>query len=185
MSKNMTREDQLDDYYYDAMEFHSGGNLPKAEELLLKALALDENFVGAHVGLVAVNQAAGFFDGVREYTESGYEKTIQHFPRWPKELNWGIIENRQYLRAICYKAALHHIDGEFDDAERLYKLLLKFTPNDNQGVRYLLAGMHAGLSPWDIDALFDEGNAKQNWSKLEQLLANQNGRHRFWQPPHN
>ncbi len=178
----MTRENRLEDYYYDAMELLSDGNLPMAEEHLQKTLVLDESFVAAHVGLVAVNQAAGYFDGVRQYTESGYDKTIQRFPRWPKEFDWGVLENRPYLRAICYKAALHHFDGETEDAEQLYKLLLKFTPHDNQGARYLLAGLYAGMSPWDVDALFDEGNARQDWSKLERLLANQNKMHKFWSP---
>ncbi len=178
-----SKKARLEDYYYDAMELLSDGNLPGAEEYLQKALALNEDFVATHVGLVAVNQAAGYFDGVRQYTESGYDKTIQRFPRWPRQLDWGIIENRPYLRAICYKAALHHIEGEVEDAERLYKLLLKFTPHDNQGVRYLLAGLYAGLSPWDIDAMFDDGNARQDWSRLEQLIVAQNSKYRFWKPP--
>ena len=178
----MAREDRLEEYYYDAMDLLSDGNLPVADELLQKALVLDENFVAAHVGLVAVNQSAGNFGGVRQYTESSYEKTVQQFQHWTSEFNWGDLENRPHLRAICYKAALYHIDGEFEEAERLYKQLLKFTPHDNQGVRNLLAGLYAGLSPWDIDAMFDECNARQDWNKLEQLFAAQNSKHKFWKP---
>jgi len=93
---------------------------------------------------------------------------------------WRILENRQYLRAICGKACVYHIEGNFKEADKLYRLLLKLNPNDNQGVRYLIAGMFAGLSPKDIDKLFDEGNKLQNWDKLERLVKEQNEKHQFW-----
>ena len=40
--------------------------------------------------------------------------------------------------------------------------------------------MFAGLTPQDIDEMFDEGNAKQDWSKLEKLVEEQNKKHYFW-----
>jgi hypothetical protein len=65
----------------------------------------------------------------------------------------------------------------------LYKLLLKLNPGDNQGVRYVLAGLYAGIDGQKINKMFDEGNEKQDWSKLEKLVANQNKKHKFWVKP--
>ncbi|HVC36367.1 MAG TPA: hypothetical protein VNE40_02905 [Candidatus Dormibacteraeota bacterium] len=41
MSARTLNEDGLWDYYYDAIELISNGDLPEAEKLLVKALVLD------------------------------------------------------------------------------------------------------------------------------------------------
>lgn len=98
-------------------------------------------------------------------------------------MQWGILENRAYMRSICDKATTSQIAGDTKTAEKLYRMLLKMNPNDNQGVRYLIAGMFEGISPIDIDDMFDEGNEKQSWSKLEALVDRQNKVHKFWVEP--
>ena len=174
------KEEKKWDYYYDAMEYLGMGDSKKARNLLQKAIKIDKDFVAGYVGMTAVYREEGNFKKEKEYIDLAFEKTKKHFPKWPKEMRWGILENRQYLRAICDKACVYHIEGNFQEAENLYRLLLKLNPNDNQGVRYLLAGMFAGLTPQDIDEMFDEGNAKQDWSKLEKLVEEQNKKHHFW-----
>jgi len=168
------------DYYYDAMEYLNMGDTKMAKLLLQRAIKLNEDFVAGYMGLTAVAKEEKDREKEKAYVDLSFEKTRKVFPKWPEELHWGIIENRQYLRAICDKACVYHIEGNFSKAEKLYRLLLKLNPNDNQGVRYLLAGMFADLSPRDIDDMFDEGNAKQDWSKLEKLVEEQNKKHHFW-----
>ena len=72
------------------------------------------------------------------------------YPRWPRHLSWGEIENRPILRIIQMRALLDHGDGNLKEAEQLYRVLLKLNPSDNQGIRYLLKGLKAGLSPDEI-----------------------------------
>jgi tetratricopeptide (TPR) repeat protein len=120
-------ENELWDYYYDAMELIDSSNLPEAEKLLGKALVLDPGFVAAHVGMVALYQAAGYDEGVRKFTESSYLETTKRFRKWPDDLTWGISENRQYLRAMCYKATQHQVDGENEEAEKLYCLSFRLS----------------------------------------------------------
>jgi len=93
------------------------------------------------------------------------------------------MDNRAYMRAIQYRADLYADDGEKEKAIELYRLLLKMNPNDNQGARYTLSGLYAGISGEEINRMFDEGNEKQNWDKLENLVAEQNGKHKFWKEP--
>lgn len=69
------------------------------------------------------------------------------------------------------------------EAEELYRLLLGLNPNDNQGVRYLLASLYAGKHPKVADDLINEGNRLQDWSKLQKFLEDQNKKHKFWNPP--
>jgi len=135
------------------------------------------------MGITAVYKETGDRKGLKKYTELAYEKTRKVFPVWPKEMFWGVIDDRQYMRAICDKAALCQQEGDLKEAEWLYHLLLKLNPGDNQGIRYLLAGLFANILPEEIDKLFDQGNESQDWSKPEYLVEEQNRIHHFWQEP--
>lgn len=170
-------------YYYDAMEYLNAGDTRSAKKLLEKAIKLDENYVEAYVGMTAMYREIGNFEKEKEYADIAFEKTRQKFAEWPEEMIWGIINNRQYLRAICNKAITNHVAGNLKAAEELYRLLLKMNPRDNQGIRYYIAGMFAGLQPHHIDEMFDEGNNLQNWDKLADLFYEQNMKHKFWNEP--
>ncbi len=100
-------ESELWDAYYDSMELLDAGDLSRAEELLKETVRVSEGFVPAHVGLVAVYQAGGYLDAIREYSESGYTQTRRHFKQWPNSLPWGDIDNRPYLRASQLEILLH------------------------------------------------------------------------------
>jgi len=89
------------------------------------------------------------------------------------------MSNRQYLRMIDLKAEKYQKEGKKDEAEELYRLLLKLNPNDNQGINYQLAGLYAGITPDKISEMFEEGNEKQDWSKLKNLVVTQHKKHDF------
>lgn len=171
------------DYYYDAMDCLSVMDTKAAKSLLRDAIKIDENFVAGYMGMTAVYREEGNDAKEKEYSDLALKKTQEVFPKWPKTMSWGILDNRQYLRAICDKATVYHKEDNKKEAEKLYKLLLRLNPNDNQGVRYLLAGLFIGISPSDVDDLMDEGNELQDWSKLKNLLAEQNKKHHFWKEP--
>jgi tetratricopeptide (TPR) repeat protein len=52
---------------------------------------------------------------------------------------WGILETRPYMRARAGLAACLSILGERQKAIEHYTEMLRLNPNDNQGIRYLLA----------------------------------------------
>ncbi len=171
------------DHYYDAMEFLNGGDTKTSAKFLKQAIKLDDDFVAAYMGLTAVYREKGDFKKEKEFADLAFEKTRKVFPKWPQSMIWGILKNRQYLRAICDKATTSQKTGNLKEAEKLYRLILKLNPRDNQGVRYLIAGMFAGLSPQNIDDMFDEANQSQNWDSLESLVYKQNKKHKFWVIP--
>lgn len=177
----------VDDLYYDAMEllhdYRDRLAYQDAETLLLRALYMDEHNVQTLVGLSVVYEKLRDRKKERDYVNRAYEETKRVFPKWPEQMPWGILENRKYLRAIHGKATLSADEGDSKTAKKLYRLLLTLNPGDNQGIRYLLAGLYAGISGPEIDKMFDKGNRKQDWSKLEQLVADQNSKHKFWNPP--
>lgn len=178
---------KIDELYYDAMESLNGGKhgAEIAETLLTKALEIDPDYVQTHVGFASVYGAFQDKKKAREHIVRAYECALKKFPVWPKRMEWGDIDNRAYMRAIQWRADLYADDGEKEKAVELYRLLLKSNPNDNQGVRYTLAGLYAGINGEKINQMFDEGNEKQNWDKLENLVKTQNAKHKFWKAPKN
>lgn len=172
--------EKKNDLYYDAMDLLNGGYYNEAKKLLFKALQIDSNFVDAYVGLTALYREKDDFEKEKYYTDQGFEITQKKFPKWPRRLEWGLMENRAYMRSICDKASTSQIACDVKIADELYRLLLKMNPNDNQGVRYLIAGMYEGKEPYEVDEMFDEGNAKQDWKLLEKMVKKQNIIHKFW-----
>jgi len=169
--------------YYDAMDLLNAEEIFNAKEFLERAIKIDPDFVAGYVGLTEVYKNFEPDDRIEEYTELAWQKTLKKFPDWPplEKISWGNIEDRQYFRAICNKAILHHKKGEKEEAEKLYRLLLKLNPNDNQGIRYLLSALFRGLMPEDVDMMVEKGNRKQDWSELENLLIEENKKHKFWE----
>jgi len=182
---SLHNEENINDLYYDAMELLGGGRgeAKEAEKLLLKALEIDGHSVQTHIGLSHVYGSLRNKKKAEEQIKKAYEETVKRFPVWPRRMEWGFIENRAYLRAIQYRADLFADEGKKEEAIELYRLLLRLNPNDNQGVRYTLSGVYAGISGEEISRMFDEGNRKQDWSKLKNLVKEQNAKHKFWKEP--
>ena len=185
MSNFNFTQNQVNDLYYDAMELLNGSraDAKKAEGLLTRALELDMHNVQTHIGFVHVYGYMKNKKEAEEHIKEAYNETLKKFPKWPKRMSWGDMDNRAYMRAIQYMADLHCDQGEKEKAIKLYKLLLKLNPNDNQGVRYTLSGIYAGVSGREINTMFDEGNRNQNWDKLENLVKKQTAKYKFWKEP--
>ncbi|MEK7511711.1 MAG: tetratricopeptide repeat protein [Patescibacteria group bacterium] len=175
-----------DDCYYDAMELLGGGarEIKKALKLLNIALEMDKDYVQTYIGFISAYHAVGDQKKIEEAVKSAYDKTLKKFPHWPKKMEWGDLNNRAYLRAIQYLGDLYWDKGENEKAIELFRLLLRLNPNDNQGVRYELAALYAGLKGNDINKMTDKGNRKQDWSEREKLVKVQNAKYKFWTETH-
>ena len=180
-----SEEANKDDCYYDAMDLLGGGKkeIKEALRLLNIALKMDEDYVQTHIGFICAYGAIGDEKKKNEAIKTAYEKTLKKFPKWPKRMEWGDMDNRAYMRAIQYMGDLYWDNGENEKAIGLYRLLLKLNPNDNQGVRYEIAALYAGLSGIDVNRITDEGNRRQDWSELQNLAQEQNKKHKFWKEP--
>lgn len=184
-SFDSNREPNINDYYYDAMELLGGGarEIKEALRLLNIALEMDKDYVQTYIGFASAYGAAGDKKKAEEAIKTAYEKTLKKFPKWPKKMEWGYLDNRAYMRAIQSMGDLYWDNGENKKAIELFRLLLKFNPNDNQGVRYEIAALYAGLNGNDVNRMTDEGNQKQDWSEQENLVNEQNKKHKFWKEP--
>jgi len=86
---------------------------------------------------------AGVRAGERALGEERFQKEAGHF--------WGIVDTRPYMRARNGLAQCLWQMGKRDEAVGHYRDMLRLNPNDNQGIRYLMAS--GLLEMGEIDAL--------------------------------
>ncbi len=98
--------------------------------------------------------------------KEGFEEYAGHF--------WGFLETRPYMRARAGLASVLWRTGRHRDAIGHFREMLKLNPNDNQGIRYVLAGHLLTLG--DTAALkrlikkyVEDGSA--TWLYTQALLA--------------
>lgn len=109
--------------------------------------------------------AAGVKAGERSLGDKIFQEEIGHF--------WGMIETRPYMRARQGLAQCLWELGEFKEAVGHYRDMLRLNPNDNQGIRYILASSLLKLG--EINTLqelleqYDEPSA--NWLYTRALVA--------------
>jgi len=108
---------------------------------------------------------AGVKAGERALGKKVFEEEAGHF--------WGMVETRPYMRARAGLARCLWLMGKREEAVSHYRELLRLNPNDNQGIRYLLAV--SLLEMGEIDALqellgqYDEPTAA--WLYTKALVA--------------
>jgi len=172
--------DELEEMYYEAVELMGQGKIKKAKKIFEEIVAEDNKNIDAYLGLAIANKLLNNEENYHKNIDNAFKITKEKFKKWPEELTWGYLDNRPYLRSIAMKAeSFWNLNKEKETIE-LYKLLLKLSPNDNQGIRYLLAALYAGIDGDDVNYLTDKGNELQDWSTLEKLLKKQNDIYHFW-----
>jgi tetratricopeptide (TPR) repeat protein len=87
----------------------------------------------------------------------GFKEYAGHF--------WGFLETRPYMRARAGLASTLVQLGDVEGALAHYRDMLKLNPNDNQGIRYVLAGCLL---------------KQDNYSALKELLAAHEDGSAFW-----
>src|SRR6516225_5364595 len=132
-----------------------------------KALGISPLCADAYVLLA--EEAARSIEEARDYYAKGVEAgELALGPRGFKEYAghfWGFLETRPYMRARAGLASTLVQLGEVEGALAHYRDMLKLNPNDNQGIRYVLAGCLL---------------RQDNYSALKELLAVHEGDGAFW-----
>src|SRR3954453_5282960 len=123
-------------------------------------------------------EAARSIEEARDYYAKGVEAgELALGPEGFKEYAghfWGFLQTRPYMRARAGLAAALMKLGDVESAVAHYRDMLRLNPNDNQGIRYLLAahllrqGDEAALKEL-LTSYEDEGSA--TWLYTQALLA--------------
>ena len=112
---------------------------------------------------------AGVEAGKRAIGVENFKKLYGHF--------WGELDTRPYMRALSGLAGCLWEVGKRQEALQNYKSLLRLNPNDNQGIRYILAARL--LEMGNIEALkkllgkYNEGSASWLYTKALVMFIEQ------------
>lgn len=143
--------------------------------LARQALEIDPDCADAYVLLAEEETATeaardlyaqGVAAGERSLGRKFFKEEAGHF--------WGILETRPYMRARAGLAQCLRDLGEKEAAVAHYQEMLRLNPNDNQGIRDLLATCLLDLGrDDDLDRLLRqyEDDASAGWAYARALLA--------------
>lgn len=146
---------------WDAMEAVTDGNAAKAEELCRGALAIYPDCVDALTMLAEIESQFNkeYVERLRGAVEAGRRDLGPAFFEEERGYFWGLIETRPFMRAMAQLgfALLEWGTTErVDEAIGIFEEMLDLNPNDNQGVRDVLAGSYLARKRYtDAEKLFE------------------------------
>lgn len=143
------------------MEHLWGGWDVEAEAYYREALRIDPGHADAWVHL-----------GNRRLEEGHVAEALGHYERAQREAEartigdpahydgpfWLDLDSRPFMRALHGRGLCLWRLGRADEARQVFAWMMELNPNDNQGVRFLLADLDEGLS-WEEGAARDEEQA--------------------------
>ena len=144
------RPDEMDDPITDAVELKNRGCMDEAWELLNQVIKQDLRCIDAHVHMAHFK----FGDGLSEYW---VKQALKHYTvgaelghfflgySFNGKLPWSAIDNRPYLRALHGQCLCYWALGDYEAAAEIARSLLKFNKSDNQGIRFILPEIEAGI----------------------------------------
>ncbi len=112
----------------------------KGKKLIKQALELDPDNADAYNYLASgetnVDKALALY---KQAVEAGERALGEEFMKENKGHFWGLIETRPYMRAKAGVADCLYAKNRVNATIEVYREMIELNPNDNQGVRYLLA----------------------------------------------
>ena len=113
----------------------------EARKCFEKAIELDPDLADAYNGLAEVAVSKGNFRTAEQYYRTAYKKAKAMLRTEAKKSYfwWGELETRPYMRARKGLGLLCLELRRYEEAIVEFKDLLYRNPNDNQGIRYLVA----------------------------------------------
>jgi tetratricopeptide (TPR) repeat protein len=165
--------EEAQDLIYDAWEARTRARRVK---LARKALEISEDCADAYSLLAeeaakSNDEAKALYEkavaaGERAVGPEVFEKNVGDF--------WGILETRPYMRARVGLALTLQRMGQREEAKAHYEDMLRLNPDDNQGIRYLLAPLYLELEEYEtLQKLLKQyrGDGTATWLYTTALLV--------------
>jgi hypothetical protein len=143
-------EDPFSDPITDSTDLMDAGDGLGAKKILMGLCESDLRCLDAHAHL-----GNFLFDSMPEHAIRHYEVGLRIGELSPGDdfdglLPWGHIDNRPFLRCLHgYGLCLWRL-GRFEEAGRVFERMLWLNPSDNQGARFLVQPVKAGIT-WEKD----------------------------------
>lgn len=131
-----------------ASELNAAGERGAAEDVLMKLLVRDLRCLDAHAHLGNFAFERQPKQALRHYRVGAGIGALGLGPDFEGVLPWGLTDNRPFLRCLhgvglcCWRL------GEMEEAAKIFRRMLWLNPSDNQGARFNLANVEAGVT-WE------------------------------------
>ena len=140
--------EKASDIFFEGLEYLDVGENGKARKLFEKALEIFPEHIDVLHHLAIISSKAKSKELIGFAMKIGSEVISGKLKEGDK-LEWGWTENRPFLRAYHFKG-LNLLDaGKIEEATKIFKQIILWNPNDNQGVRSILADIYAKGKRWD------------------------------------
>jgi len=138
--------------------FEGDPSLKILEKRLKNIIYEDPDYFDPYIELVDVLIDLGKGKDADRIIAEGYRRAcllmVDSKGRWPKEILWGLHENRHLMRMLdCYASMIWKQGHDKEITKDIYGKLLQANPHDNQGVRYKILALLMNLG-WDWEKDF-------------------------------
>jgi hypothetical protein len=139
-------DDPFSDPIIESNDCKDGGDIEGANKILMDLCQADLRCLDAHAHLGNI-----VFDhwpkmAIRHYEVGFRIGELSFGENFDGLLPWGWIDNRPFLRCMNgFGLCLWRLQ-RFQEAENIFKRLLWLNPSDNQGVRFLIDDVRAGVA---------------------------------------
>lgn len=134
----------------EAVDIWRAGNLHRSEHLFRLLIIEYPEFVDAYHHLAMLLDETGRKKEAFEIWQKAVQLTIDCFISGfcddGKQLPWGLLDNRPFLRAYHGLGLMHLKRREIQKALSIFSNILRMNPNDNQGVRALVIHCYFDLN---------------------------------------
>lgn len=151
-------DDVDSDPILQAVDARESGDIGAAHQILREILAEDLRCIDAHAHLgnleFEVSESSIVFkeNKAKRHYEVGIKIAELSFSSdFHDLLPWGYINNRPYLRCLHGYGLCLYREGNLEDAKTVFEKILWLNPDDNQGIRVLLASIDAGKRWCDLE----------------------------------
>ncbi len=138
-------DDSFDDPITRSNDLKEAGKREEAQDILMDLCQADLRCLDAHSHLGNSLFEHRPQDAIRHYETGMRIGELSLGNDFTGVLSWGLIDNRPFLRCMHgYGLCLWCLE-RFDEAERIFDRMLWLNPTDNQGVRFLIDEVKAGI----------------------------------------
>jgi hypothetical protein len=141
-------EDPFSDPITESNDRKDSGDIEDAKKILMDLCQSDLRCLDAHahLGNIAFDHRPAM--AIRHYDVGFRIGELSLGESFDGLLPWGWIDNRPFLRCMNgFGLCLWRL-GRFEEAREIFKRMLWLNPSDNQGVRFLIDNVRAGVQ-WE------------------------------------
>ena len=137
----------------DGWELLEDGYIVEARKKFKEVLKHNPKYIDAINGLGSIAFERGRLADAEKYYREAYRLTIEELGEaFSEELEWSILSNRPYLRAIHGLGLTLWRKGKANEALVIFEEMLRLNPNDNQGIRFLIPAIEEGKTWEEFEA---------------------------------